>query len=91
MKRKLRRKTEITGIELFNSNDPGAIVTIALARTDNGVGFMAFTIRSRLEPEADRSLATRVLKGRLRKALNQYRRGKRVNVKLTTLIPARSM
>ncbi len=91
MKKRLRRNTEITDVNYEWKRVGAFTVGTALATTNNGVGIMTFTIKSKLEPKNNQNLAVKVMRGRLHKALEQYRKGGRVNVKLTTLIPTKSM
>ena len=90
--KRLRRNTDITDTHYEFKKFAGLSVGLGLARTNNGVGFATMTIKSKLEPKEDRTLATGVMYGRFQKALKQYKKGDgRVTVKMTTLIPAKSM
>lgn len=89
--KRLRRNTEITDTHYEFKKFAGFTVGLGFARTNNGVGFATMTIKSKLEPKDNKQLATGVMHGRFVKALNRYRKGGQVHVKLTTLIPAKSM
>lgn len=74
----LKRNTILKTVKYY-SFPLGKKISIGCARatTNRGVQFIAYTLQSELDKYDEKQLKT-VLSGRLRKALNVYRSGKRV-------------